>query len=173
MYVLFGTIFIVGKIGIQASQPYFLTSMRMFLAGSLILGYLFLTKKSCLRVPKKLWKIVFLIAFFNVALTNAFEFWGLQYMNAGKTSLIYSLSLFISAIFAYFSCTEQMTLKKWIGLFVGIIPLSPLMLEPWTQESFLEYNSLELLAEGALLISAVTCVIGGHFFKKITVTHQI
>ena len=78
-----------------------------------------------------------------------------------------------SAIFAYFSCTEQMTLKKWIGLFVGIIPLSPLMLEPWTQESFLEYNSLELLAEGALLISAVTCVIGGHFFKKITVTHQI
>ncbi|MEI8364906.1 MAG: DMT family transporter [Parachlamydiaceae bacterium] len=173
MYALFGSIFSVGKVAVVASQPYFLTSMRMFLAGGCILSYLFLKHRSNLKVPRALWKLLILVAFFNVAITNAFEFWGLQYMNAGKTCLIYSLAPFVAAFFAYLFKTEVMTSKKWLGLVVGMLSLSPMMLEPWMAEAQGETNLFELLAECALVVSATTCVIGWHFVKKLTVQHQV
>lgn len=145
----------------------------MFLAGGCIVGYLFLRHRASLHVPRALWKLLILVALFNVAITNAFEFWGLQYMNAGKTCLIYSLAPFVAALFAYIFGTEEMTLKKWLGLIVGMLALSPMMLEPWMEEAQNEVNALEFLAEGALLVSAITCVIGWHFVKKLTIGHQV
>lgn len=173
IYALFGSIFSVGKIAIAASQPYFLTSIRMLLAGGCILGYLFLKNRSSLRVSRELWKLLILVALFNVFITNAFEFWGLQYMNAGKTCLIYSLSPFAAAFFAYISGTETMTPKKCWGLAIGMLAFCPMMLEPWMNGTHNDVNLTELLAEGALLISAITCVIGWHYFKRLTISHQV
>lgn len=173
MYALFGSIFSVGKFALGASQPYFLTSVRMLLAGGCILGYLFLRDQSRLYIPKTFWLLITLVAFFNVFITNAFEFWGLQYMSAGKTCLIYSLSPFAAALFGYILGKEKMTQKKWIGLIVGIVAFCPMMLEPWLEESQSELNTFELLAQGALFISSITCVVGWIFVKKLTVVHRI
>ena len=173
MYALFGSIFAVGKVAIEASQPYFLTSMRMLLAGACVLGYLFIKNRSSLYVSRSLWKLLILVALFNVFITNAFEFWGLQYMNAGKTCLIYSLSPFAAAILAYVFGTEEMTRRKWLGLIIGMLAFCPMMLEPWLEDSQNEIKAIELLAEGALLISAITCVIGWYYVKKLTIGHQV
>lgn len=169
MYALFGSIFSIGKIGLAASQPYFLTGTRMLLAGGLMLGYF------CFRYPKSFkisqldWGLIFLVAFFNVFITNAFEFWGLQYMSAGKTSLIYSLSPFAAALIAYFFGTEKMTEKKWLGLLIGFLSFCPMMLAPWLNSTVQEVNRWELIAEGALVISAITAVIGWTFVRKLTI----
>ena len=169
MYALFGSIFSVGKMGIAASQPYFLTGVRMFLAGGLMLGYLYLRSPKSLAIEKSDWLLLFLIAFFNVFITNAFEFWGLQYMSAGKTCLIYSLSPFAAALIAYFFGTDKMTWKKWMGLLIGFLSFCPMMSEPWLKSVSNETDSMELLAEGALTISAITAVIGWTFVRKLTV----
>jgi drug/metabolite transporter (DMT)-like permease len=168
MYALFGSIFSVGKIAVVASQPYFLTAMRMLLAGSCLIGYLYLRGPSKLKIPRSTWKYIGIVAFFNVFLTNAFEFWGLQYMNAGKTSLIYNLAPFISAGIAYAFGTERITAKKCLGLAVAMSALAPLMLEPWFVDEATEMTFLELAAEGALLVSAASSVIGWIFVKKLT-----
>lgn len=173
MYALFGSIFSIGKIGIAASQPYFLTGMRMFMAGGLMLGYLYLRAPKSLTIHRSDWWLFFLVAFFNVFITNAFEFWGLQYMSAGKTCLIYSLSPFAAALIAYFFGTERMTGKKWLGLFIGMLAFCPLMLGPWLSGGTSEVSSMELLAEGALTISAITAVIGWTFVRKLTVERNI
>jgi drug/metabolite transporter (DMT)-like permease len=173
MYALFASIFSVGKIAVYASQPYFLTAVRMLLAGGCLTAYLFIKNKNQMTVPKSLWKLVFLVAFFNVFITNAFEFWGLQYMNAGKTCLIYSLAPFVAALIAYVFGTEKMTSRKWLGLAVGFISLSPMMIEPWLEDVNRGVEVLELWAEGALLISAITSVIGWNFVKKLTVDHHV
>lgn len=169
MYALFGSIFSVGKLGVAASQPYFLTGMRMFLAGGLMLGYVGLKYPKSLIFYKQDWLLLFLIAFFNVFITNAFEFWGLQYMSAGKTCLIYSLSPFAAALIAYFFGTEKMPWKKWLGLFVGTLSFCPMMLGPWLDGQLGGNDTLELLAEGALTISAITAVIGWTFVRKLTI----
>ncbi len=169
MYALFGSIFSIGKIGLDASQPYFLTGVRMLLAGSLMLGYLCYRDPKSLKISKQDWRLFFLIAFFNVFITNAFEFWGLQYMSAGKTCLIYSLSPFAAALIAYFFGTEKLTMKKWLGLAVGFVSFCPMMLTPWLNNGTEESSSIELIAEGALTISAITAVIGWTFVRKLTV----
>jgi drug/metabolite transporter (DMT)-like permease len=174
MYALFGSIFSIGKIGIENSQPYFLTSMRMFLAGFLMLGYFHFSNQK-VQFTRKLtrqegWLLLW-VAFFNVFITNAFEFWGLQYMSAGKTCLIYSLSPFAAALIAYFFGTEAMSGKKWIGLVVGFLSFCPMMLTPWLNSEVA--NDLELLAEGALTISAITAVIGWTFVRKLTVERNV
>jgi len=166
MYMLFGSIFAVGKVAMAISEPYFFTSIRMLLAGSILLFYLKKIKKLPISIPKKSWPLMLLVAFFNVFITNAFEFWGLQYMSAGKTCLIYSLSPFAAALIAYWFGTEVMTKWKWLGLFFGIGSFIPLMIAPWMEPK--HFGKLEFLAEIALLISAVTAVIGWTFVKKLT-----
>ncbi len=173
MYALFGSIFSIGKIGIEASQPYFLTGIRMLLAGLLMVGYLYYREPNSLKVSKQDWPLLILVAFFNVFITNAFEFWGLQYMSAGKTCLIYSLSPFAAALIAYFFGTERLTSKKWLGLFLGFLSFCPMMLAPWLDSAVEGNNSIELLAEGALTISAITAVMGWNFVRKLTVERQI
>lgn len=169
MYALFGSIFSIGKIGIAAAQPYFLTGMRMFLAGGLMLGYLYWRYPKEMRIEKSEWSLFFLVAFFNVFITNAFEFWGLQYMSAGKTCLIYSLSPFVAAMIAYFFVTEKMSRKKWLGLLIGLLSFFPMMLGPWLNSNIADNHLMELLAEGALTVSAITAVIGWTFVRKLTV----
>lgn len=173
MYALFGSIFSVGKIALEASEPFFLTAIRMLIAGGCLIGYLYFTRPSALYLPKKLWPVMGAVAVFNVFITNAFEFWGLQYMHSGKTSLIYSLSPFFAALLAYTLGTEQMTRKKWMGLAVAMVAFGPLMLQPWFEESQTPVHSLEMLAEAALLTSATCCVIGWYFVKKLAVVHEI
>jgi drug/metabolite transporter (DMT)-like permease len=174
MYALFGSIFTVGKVGLAASQPYFLTGTRMLIAGGLLLGYF------CYRHPDKKisfskhdWQLLALVAFFNVFITNAFEFWGLQYMSAAKTCLIYSLSPFAAALIAYFFGTERLSGKKWLGLGIGFLSFGPLMLGPWLDGSQTGADSRELMAEGALAISAITAVIGWTFVRQLTVDKQM
>lgn len=173
MYALFGSIFSVGKIAVEASQPYFLTGTRMLLAGALIIGYLYVKNPEALRIPKRCWPILLGVAIFNVFITNAFEFWGLQFMPAGKTSLIYSLSPFAAAFIGYFSGSELMTGRKWAGLCLGIASFFPLMAAPWFEDGAHTAPQMELLAECALLISAVTAVIGWILVKKLTVEQGI
>lgn len=172
MYALFGSIFSIGKIGIESAQPYFLTSMRMFLAGGLLLGYLYWQGPKSIKVEKSDWSLLFWVAFFNVFITNAFEFWGLQYMSAGKTCLIYSLSPFAAAFMGYFFKTEKLTGKKWMGLLIGMLAFCPMMIGPWMHSEPGEH-SLELLAEGALTISAITAVIGWTFVRKLTIEKNV
>lgn len=169
MYALFGSIFSIGKIGIAAAQPYFLTGIRMLLAGGLMLGYLYWRSPKSLTIEKSDWSLFFWVAFFNVFITNAFEFWGLQYMSAGKTCLIYSLSPFAAALIGYFFGTEKMSGRKWLGLLIGMLSFCPMMLGPWLSYETAHSDSMELLAEGALTISAITAVIGWTFVKKLTV----
>lgn len=168
MYALFGSIFSIGKIALAASQPFFLTSVRMLLAGFMITSYLYWKQPNALRTPKGAWTTILLVALFNVFITNAFEFWGLQYMSAGKTCLIYSLSPFAAALIGWFFKTESMSIKQWLGLLVGIFSFLPMMLVPWLEEGIAS-QEMEIWAEGALVISAVTAVVGWNFVKKLTV----
>lgn len=173
MYALFGSVFTVGKIGMEGAQPFFLTGIRMCLAGLLIMGYLFYTSSLRVALTKRDWQFLFLIALFNVFLTNAFEFWGLQYMSAGKTCLIYSLAPFVAALMGYCLGTEQMKKKKWVGLGIGFLAVCPMMLLPWLNEQVTNSQSMELFAEGALTIAAISSVLGWNFVKKLIVERQL
>ncbi len=169
MYALFASVFTVGKVGLDVSEPFFLTGVRMLAAGLILLMWQAWKDPSRCIVPKKTWSLLVLVGIFNVFITNAFEFWGLQYMLSSKTCLIYSLSPFAAVFLSYIFLGETMSPLKWVGMAIGIAGFIPLFAAPWLEESPAIVSEMETWAEAALIVSAVTAVIGWIFVKKLTV----
>lgn len=144
LYALFASVFVIAKAGLYYVEPLFLVGTRMAAAGIILIAYQTLWKNEFPKPSKKEWWLLFQLAFFNIYLTNACEFWGLKYLTASKTCLIYSISPFLSALFSFFLFHEKLTKRKWIGLGIGFFGLLPIIL---TQDSS------ESLAGGLLFFS--------------------
>jgi len=167
MYALFASVFTVGKVTLQYVDPFFLTGVRMLLAGGLLLIFLGFKSPNKIYIHKKHIPLLLLLSFFNVFITNAFEFWGLQYMETAKTSLIYSLSPFVAILFSYLFLSEKMSGKKWLGLFIGILGFIPIFLTSSKAETELKNLAFFSLPEIAVSISAFTAVVGWIIMKKL------
>ena len=173
LYFLYASIFIIGKFAIQISQPIFLTGMRMVSAG--IISYmlhilLYRNKPQFSLLSRSDWLVIVLLSFFNVYVTNAGEFWSLQYLSAGKTSFIYNLSPFFVLLFSSVLFSERITLKKTIGMVIGFISLLPMLISnPEIIDTTYHIGWLSV-AEIVMLCSAAATALGWvlmkHFIHK-------
>ncbi len=160
LYALFATIFTVSKTGLEYASPVFFVGSRMFIAGVLMLGYIYFFQKDKLLIRKEHFKSLFLLALFNIYLTNVLEFWGLQYLTSFKTCFIYSLSPFLSALLSYFVFSEKMNGKKWFGLALGFVGFLPILLSQSTQEEQVHHLLFLSWAEIAVILAASCSVCG-------------
>lgn len=128
LYGLWASIFSYNKLLLTISSPLFLTGTRMTIAGVLLLIYLFIWKRSSLLTNRKKFITISLLAIVGIYSTNALEAWGLKYLPAPKTCFIYSLSPFFAAVLSYIHGKEKITLKKWLGLFIGFLGFLPVLL---------------------------------------------
>ena len=161
MYALFASVFTVGKYTLQFVDPYFLTGTRMLLAGLILLPF-------CRQFAFK-WKLFPLIlglGFFNVFITNAFEFWALQFLQTTKASLIYSFSPLFAILLSYAFFKEKMSRIKWLGLGIGFAGFIPLALHPGEFGQFSK-------PEWAITISSLTAVIGWIMMKRLMFQVQL
>jgi drug/metabolite transporter (DMT)-like permease len=157
MYAIWSSVFSLSKIALHYSPPLFLTAARMLLAGGILLLFLAFTKRHLFKLNRAQLLSIALLAFFSIYLTNALEFWGVQYLSAAKTCFIYSLSPFFSAFFSYIHFKEKMNRNKWIGMmisFIGFLPV--LMMQTGSEEllnafSFFSWPTLAIM--GAVLAS--------------------
>lgn len=167
LYALFASVFTISKTGLEYCQPFFFIGVRMLLAGILLIGYLFFYQREKLVIKKNhLWRVVQL-AGFNIYLTNAFEFWGLQYLTSFKTCFIYSLSPFVSALLSLVILSEKLSLKKWLGLFIGFTGLLPVLLSQTTTEELAGHIFVFSWAEVAVICAAVCSVYGWILLKQL------
>lgn len=173
LYALFASVFTIAKTGLAYVQPLFLVGTRMLLAGVLLLAYQFIIKKQTLSLGSKAWRRLFLLALFNIYLTNIFEFWGLRYLTSFKTCFIYSLSPFLSALFSFFLFSERLSIKKWGGLLIGFLGFTPILLNQTSSEE--QTGSLLFFswAELAVMMAAVCSVYGWILLKQLVNEHQL
>jgi len=139
----------------------------MFLAGLLILAFLFLFRRSKLKISKAHIFPLLLLGLSSVYLANAFEFWGLQYLSAAKACLIYSLSPFIAATLSYFRFREKITPKKIFGLFIGFIGFAPVFLYDSADEYLAGKFCGFSWAEIAIILATMTSVYGWILLRKL------
>lgn len=166
-FFIWSTSFTLGKTTLQYCPPLFLTGFRMFLAGVLILLFLLIVKRSELKISKKQILPLVLLGLTSVYLTNAFEFWGLQFLTSAKACFIYSLSPFLSALFSYFQFKEKMTLRKMGGLLIGFIGFCPVLLSRSGSEELLGGISFLSWPELALIMATITSVYGWVLLRKL------
>ena len=167
LYFMLGSVFPLGRLAVRAAEPIFFTSARMVFAGIILLIYFYIRYPEKFRIYVKLryFKIWFILALFNIYLTNVLEFWGLQTIPAAKASFIYNLSPFFAALFSYLFFKEKMTIKKIVGLVIGVVGFIPLLYASSEnlQGSFFSLSWGEL----ALIGAAASTALGWTFMRKI------
>lgn len=166
-FFIWSTSFTLGKTALGASTPLFITGTRMLVAGLVILGFLALVRRKDVKISKHQFFPLILLSLSSVYLTNAFEFWGLQYLTAAKACFIYSLSPFLSALFSYFEFKEKITTRKLFGLIIGFIGFFPVLLNQQGAEELLGGISFLSWAEIALIAATVTSVYGWILLRKL------
>lgn len=168
MYAGWSTMFPLGKMALEVSPPLFLTASRMLFAGILLLGFLAVKNRFVFKISLKQLASVGLLAVFSIYLTNALEFWSLQYMAAAKTCFIYSLSPFFAALFSYLHFGEKMNGRKWLGMSIGFMGILPVLgLQKGTDEllSGLFFFSWPELA----MVAASICTVYGWVLLRLIV----
>lgn len=162
---LFSLVFPLGKEALQYCPPFFLVGLRCVIAGLIICIYSYIRQGTWGSISRRNAKYILLLAFFNIYLTNSFEFWGLQYMSSAKTSFIYNLGPFFAAFFSYLYFKERMNSRKWIGLIIGFLGFIPIIYEESRGEGLLNHLFFISSAELALLVAVIASMYGWVIMK--------
>src|ERR1700722_13755027 len=173
MYAVWSSVFSLGKMTLQYCPPLFLTGARMVLASLLVLGFLAIYKRSSFKLNRIKLLSILLLAFFSIYLTNALEFWGLQYLSAAKTCFIYSLSPFFAALFSYLHFGEKMNGRKWIGFCIGFVGFIPVLLTQTGSEELLNAFSFFSWPSLAIMGAALCSVYGWVVLRLVVKDHAI
>lgn len=173
LYALFASVFTIAKTGLMYTEPFFFVGSRMLLAGIILLGYEISFKKQTFTFDRKTWLRLFLLAIFNIYLTNVFEFWGLRYLTSAKTCFIYSLSPFLSAIFCYFLFSDRLTLNKWTGLIIGFAGFLPILINQTASEEEVGGLFFFSWAELSVMMAALSSVYGWILLKQLVNESQL
>jgi len=168
---LYGSVFTIGKITLEYAPPLFITGSRMILAAALLLLYNYLFNRKHFYFKKSHILPMFIIGLTNVYLANAFEFWGLQYMESGKACFLYSFAPIATAILSYFWFSEKITIMKCFGLTIGLLAFLPVLIAHSGSEDLSGYLGFLSYAELALLGAAVCSAIGW-MAMRVMVKHQ-
>ncbi len=167
LYALFALVFVIEKEALQYAQPLFLVGIRMLTAGVVLLGVWRWQSGAWPKLNSSMWKRIVLLAFCNIYINNAAEFWGLQYLTSFKTCFIYSLSPFISALFSYFVYREVLSNRKWLGLVVGFLGFLPVLLSQTDSEEISGQFLLFSWAELAIVVACASSVYGWIVLKQL------
>lgn len=115
MYAISASTFFFGSQLVLYSSPLFLSGMRTFIAGALLLLYAWRTMQGALRLKKLLFTCAG-IAVYSFFLSNTLKFWALQHVSTSHAALISITEPLFVVIMTYMMFGERMTLGKWIGM---------------------------------------------------------
>ncbi len=128
LYALCASTFTLCKAALLYAPPFFYVGIRMVTAGLVLYGYYRTTTHSYrVTIDPRDWGLFLRIVLFHIYLTFILDLWALQFMSSIESAFIYNLSPFISAIFSYLWFNEHMTIKKFLGLFIGFCSIIPLL----------------------------------------------
>ncbi|BDC34550.1 S-adenosylmethionine/S-adenosylhomocysteine transporter [Candidatus Dependentiae bacterium Noda2021] len=163
-----GATYPIAKAALNFAPAIFMTAMRMFIAGILIIGWEWLRGSCRYKFDKQGVALLAALVLFNVYLTNVLQFWALNYVGAGKAAFIANLTPFISALLAYFFFKESFSVKKLIGLSIGFLSFIPLIISQPTVEAAVETASrVGYWPEIALVVSTLMSVLGWLAMKRL------
>jgi drug/metabolite transporter (DMT)-like permease len=167
LFALFASLFTLSKTALEFSEPFFLIGSRMTLAGILLLLHQFFFNRNAFKIKSAHIFPLMMLGLVSIYITNIAEIWGIQFMSSAKACLIYSLSPFIAALVAYWILKERLTPKKWIGLCIGFVGLTPILFTHSTSTELAKDLLFFSWAELALVTAVFASVYGWILLKKI------
>lgn len=165
LYITCAVTFTLGKETLNYTQPIFYVGIRMIFAGLLLLGIFRFIQKNKFQVKREDKYLFLQIAFFSIFLAYVLDLWSLQYITSIESSLVFSISPFMAALFSYFIFNEKMTSKKWLGFLFGFFSIVVLLSNFTSDGSF--FASARAVPIFALIISVVSSTYGWIVMRKL------
>lgn len=118
--LLWGTTWVVSKIGVEKTPAFEVASIRQFSGGIIYVSFFLLFKKLPLPTAKQ-FRWLFIMAILMFVSSNGIATWALKYIPSGLAALIaalYPLSVVLIEMFFYKN--NKISWSTFIGLFLGI-----------------------------------------------------
>jgi EamA-like transporter family. len=146
--------------------------VRMIAGGALLLGYQYFFNRKYWRYESRDMVPFLQIIIFHIFIAYTGEFWALQFISGSKASLIYNISPFITALFAYMMFSERLTVRQWIGLAIGCIGLLPILKDQGFQEQTIFHVGMFSSAEIILLLAVISSAYGWIVMKHLLINRS-
>jgi drug/metabolite transporter (DMT)-like permease len=162
--LLWGSSFPLIKVTLDYVNPYFLTAVRMLMAGAIGLVFILGFSRTAIFKERAIW----VLAGLN-ALGYGLQHIGMQYALASESSLLINVNVIFVAIFAAYILGEKMTSRKALALALGIGGI--LILTSKGDLSF--FASEELLGQSILIASGFSWAVFIVLMKRLLDTHDV
>jgi drug/metabolite transporter (DMT)-like permease len=168
LYAILAATFWFAKKGVETGGPCFLIGFRMTLAGLFLLAYQWRKNHRVFsEIKKKDLLSLFNASLFYVYLAFVPEFWGLKYVSAVKTTMIYSLTPFITAILAYALYKQKLTAHKISGILLGVIGIIPVLIAQSNTAKQVAHGWSFFLPEIALFVAVASSAYAWFLIKDL------
>lgn len=162
--------FAISKLAMESAASLFVTGSRMIIAGG-VLAIVAYAKGLSLRIHKQAWCLILLFSFIGCYLTNVCEFLGMQGLSSAKACFIYGLSPFMSALFSYFQLKETVTIKKIVGMLLGLVGYIAFLF--LGNEEGASWNWSIGISELLLLFATIFASFGWTLLRKIEISYSL
>lgn len=156
---LWGASFIFIRIAAPVLGPIWLIDLRVWIAGIVLLIYALIVRK--LPDFKREWKYYLMLGLLNAAIPFTLIAYSAVHLNASLTAILNATTPLFTAIVARFWLKEYLSVRKVIGILIGLAGVCILM--GWSAVPF----TLEVwLSIGASLTAALFYGIGSVYTKR-------
>ncbi|WP_460372220.1 DMT family transporter [Pseudomonas sp. Tul1A2] len=119
--MIWGGTFVAGRFLADSLSPVFAASLRFLLASAALLGFLWLARIPLARPTPRQWLQLMLLGFFGIFFYNLCFFYGLQYINASRASLIVALNPAVIGLASWWLFKERLGRMKVAGIATCIV----------------------------------------------------
>jgi drug/metabolite transporter (DMT)-like permease len=165
MYALFAATFPIQQHALRFTTPLLMTSVRMFLAGGILLIASLLWHKQ--RWPSRRdWQQFVILSFFYIYLSFIPELWAQQYLTPLTTNLMYSTTPLIALILEWFLLKQSFTSLRIMAITLGFIGMIPLFCIDNVQD-VLAISPFPFLPEAVLMVGVISTCYAWFLVRKI------
>ena len=167
--IFWGSAFVSGRILTATFHPFNVGLMRFGIASLVLIPFLFYKKPNFYKINFIQFLKVLVLALTGVFSYNYFFFTGLQYLEAGRSSVIIAMNPAITFFLAALFLGERLTIKKLTGILLAILGVLVVVSRGNLFFLFSEgFGNGELYLFGAVFSWVSYTILGKVFLKKLT-----
>ena len=160
--IIWGGSFMLSRVAVAEVPPLTLTAMRQAIAVVILVGVV-IASRQMLNASRKDHVVIFISAFFGMAMPFALITWGLGEITAGFAAILMGLMPLMTIVLAhFFTDNERMNVAKLAGVFLGIGGLVVLF---WPD--IVARTDKDIWRQLAILVSGVSYAINALITKRL------
>ncbi len=121
--IIWGTTYLVNKVGVGLIPPFLFATVRHFMAGAIMLAYLFIIRKEKLP-PKEYLIFQAFLGFLLLSIGNGVGVLGLKFIDSGLSAILAATSPILICLFTiFYNPHDKIGPLAWLGILLGFFGL--------------------------------------------------